>query len=188
GLSSTPAPGTDKTIGCTKHPTISTIPNWSLGSTTLPPARLPTQSLGFGKVKIRGRPVGGLLGADAQALSGRVRIDYGTGSVTFRAAAPSGGTAVKLRELHHGAGTALIAPVTVHGRRLSMLVDTGASRTTLQASVADTLGLPKVGKPVTVNAAGCPASVQPVRLSGASIGGRALPTMVIDTAAAGTPY
>jgi Predicted aspartyl protease len=187
-LPTSSAGGSSKTIGCTEHNGIAQISDWSLGSTALPPARLPTQNLGFGKLKINGRPVGGLFGADALTAVGRVRIDYRTGMVTLHASAPRGGDAVKLRTLPTGPQDALIAPVRIEGHVVPMVVDTGASRTALQATTATSLKLAHAGSRVSVNAAGCKTSAQPVRLADASIGGRHLPDAVIVATTRGSPY
>ncbi len=187
GLTPQAVQGKTKTIGCTMKPAVSQVSDWSLGAHKLPVAKLITQDLGLGTTKVGGVPVGGLLGADVQAAARVVTIDYAAGKVTFGAAVPSGGTSVDVRVVRLAAGVAVTAPVTRGRTSLRMIVDTGASRTTLSARAVSGLQLQKSGAAVKVNAAGCPAEAQPVRLTGAKIGEKPVPAAVVNSTKAGTP-
>ena len=71
--------------------------------------------------------------------------------------------------------------MTIHNKKFYFIVDTGASVTVLDASIAASLYLPPVGKPGTATTIGCTVPVQPVAISAWSIGGQKLPTSVVPS-------
>ncbi|WP_188940756.1 aspartyl protease family protein [Nakamurella endophytica] len=77
------------------------------------------------------------------------------------------------------AGVKAFAVVTIHGRRWAFLVDTGATTTVLDAGVATSLGLAKVGTPTKGTTVGCSTAPQPVKVDDWSIGGQRLPASVL---------
>jgi predicted aspartyl protease len=73
---------------------------------------------------------------------------------------------------------AALVRVMIHGRAFPFLVDTGASRSLVDVTLARQLRLKKVGRPVKVGAVGCTTISRNVRLSRWSIGGQRLPSIV----------
>lgn len=78
-------------------------------------------------------------------------------------------------------GTVVAAKVIIHGRAFAFLIDTGASVTLINPTIARRLHLKTVGKPHTFcGVTGC-AQARRVRLSRWSIGGQPLPSVVVSS-------
>lgn len=86
----------------------------------------------------------------------------------------------------HGAVIAL-APVTVHGHTYVFAIDTGASVSAINSSVAAQLRLPKAGPPARLLAAGCRTTAQPVRVTDWRVGGVRLPSARVVSLGLGLP-
>lgn len=158
-----------------------------MGSTKLPTTKLITQDLGFKNAKAGGLPIGGLLGADFQLGTKVVRIDYAGEKVVFGAPPAAGGKTVDLTVKKAKAGVTVTAPVTVGGTKIIMQLDTGAPRSTMGKATGNRLGLPTAGEPSKFKAAGCPATVQPVKLTKVKLGDIALPDATINRTDKGAP-
>jgi hypothetical protein len=87
---------------------------------------------------------------------------------------------VKIKVVQRKSETLALVPVTVHGKELAFIVDTGAAQTQVTEKVADELGLAKAGKPKTVSGVGCNTKAQPVKIDQWSLDGHALPTTTGD--------
>jgi len=74
--------------------------------------------------------------------------------------------------------TLAVARVIVHGHAFPFLIDTGSSKTLVNTELARKLHLKTVGRPINVTGVGCSESASKVRLSGWSIGGQSLPSIV----------
>jgi predicted aspartyl protease len=188
GLTRVGAGPTAKTLGCTTKTELVQVDDWSLGSVALPPSRLVAENAGFAKVKIKGVQVAGLLGADVQALTGLVKIDYMRETVTFGGPAPTRGKSIPIRVVKKVNMVVVFASVTLGGTKESMQIDTGASRSTLMSSLAKTLKLPSAGAAVTEKTVGCSVSTQPVTLNGARIGSTPVPTTDVLSTKQGSPW
>ena len=82
-------------------------------------------------------------------------------------------------------GTVVAAKVIIHGRPFAFLIDTGASITLVNPTIARRLHLKTVGKPHTFcGVTGC-AQARRVRLNRWSIGGQPLPNC--DSGSFGAP-
>lgn len=80
-----------------------------------------------------------------------------------------------------GGGTIVAAKVIIHGRPFAFLIDTGASVTLVNPTLAHRLHLRTVGRPHTFcGVTGC-ATARRVRLSRWSIGGQPLPNVVVSS-------
>ena len=76
-------------------------------------------------------------------------------------------------------GTEVAAKVIIHGRAFAFLLDTGASVTLVNPTLAERLHLKTVGKPHQLcGVTGC-ATARRVRLRNWSIGGQPLPNVVV---------
>lgn len=73
----------------------------------------------------------------------------------------------------------VLTTVTVHGKPYLFVVDSGASTSVIDSSIADELGLTTVGPPGKSTGLGCSAPSHRVRLDNWSVGGEALPPDVI---------
>jgi predicted aspartyl protease len=106
----------------------------------------------------------------------------GTAGVSGTATGLLKGGEVPLTVVAHGYAVAVYAPVTIHERTYFFRVDTGAAHTVVTKRVASALGLQKHGLRYRMQAVGCAASVQPVRVAEWRLGRIKLPTTVIDEA------
>jgi predicted aspartyl protease len=90
--------------------------------------------------------------------------------------------AVPIVVLHSkSGGTVVAAKVIIHGRPFAFLIDTGASVTLVNPTIARRLHLKAVGKPHTFcGVTGC-AQARRVRLSRWNIGGVPLPNVVVSS-------
>jgi predicted aspartyl protease len=71
-----------------------------------------------------------------------------------------------------------LARVVIHGHAFPFLIDTGSSKTLVDVALARRLHLKHVGKPIKVTGVGCSESASKVRISGWSIAGQPLPSIV----------
>jgi predicted aspartyl protease len=86
---------------------------------------------------------------------------------------------VRLIVVHAADGeTAALAPVVIHGHVFPFLIDTGATRSVVDLTLARRLGLGRVGAPIRVSGVGCTSTAHNVRLSGWRIGSQSLPTIL----------
>jgi predicted aspartyl protease len=110
------------------------------------------------------------------------------GGATASAMPAEAASVVHVIVLHsRSGGTVVGARVRIHGHLFPFLVDTGASVTLVNPTIARRLHLKTVGKPHRFcGVTGC-ATARRVRLSRWSIGGQPLPSVVASTSAiAGT--
>jgi hypothetical protein len=77
-------------------------------------------------------------------------------------------------------GVTVLAPVMIKGRAFTFVVDTGASVSLIDRSLADQLGLPVSGDSQQVEGIGGVETVIPVKISGWTLGKIKLPTISID--------
>lgn len=75
----------------------------------------------------------------------------------------------------------MLVPVTIHAKKFYFIVDTGATVTFLDSTVAKSLQLAAIGTPGKGTSIGCTSPLQPVALADWSIGGQALPGSVIPS-------
>ena len=78
-------------------------------------------------------------------------------------------------------GVAAFVVLVVKGKQLYFEIDTGASNTVLDTSIAAELGLTAAGPTVTRGTLGCTATSQPMQVSDWSVGGEALPPGILIT-------
>jgi predicted aspartyl protease len=112
-------------------------------------------------------------------------VGLATASVPVASARPVGAHAaqavVPIVVLHSRSGTVVAAKVIIHGRPFAFLIDTGASITLVNPTIARRLHLKTVGKPHTFcGVTGC-AQARRVRLNRWSIGGQPLPNVVVSS-------
>ena len=113
-------------------------------------------------------------------------VGLATTSVPVASARPVGVHAaqavVPIVVLHSkSGGTVVAAKVVIHGRPFAFLIDTGASITLVNPTIARRLHLKTVGKPHTFcGVTGC-AQARRVRLNRWSIGGQPLPNVVVSS-------
>lgn len=107
---------------------------WSLSGVPLDPAVVSAQTpLGMGKAV-------GLLGADVLSRFGSVRLDFAAKRLVLGAPAAAG-TTITGHVTRGANNVAMTVPVRVAGRTRTFLVDTGASQSAVDSSVA----LPSAG-------------------------------------------
>lgn len=180
GLAARGKPRTLSSIGCTKKVQPVRIAAWSAGSVKLPPTVALAQKT-ESYTKSKGKIIG-LLGADVIARFGSLEIDYGTDRVVLGGSGPQGGKSFKLKSGRVKDAVIIVAKVSVHGRLLPFVPDTGASRSTIDLAVAKKLGLTTRGKPKRASAIGCGAKVQPLTLDRWKAGSTTLPkTLALGT-------
>jgi predicted aspartyl protease len=88
-------------------------------------------------------------------------------------------------EIRHGdkGATLVVVQVLIHGKGpYPMALDTGASLTLIDRSLADKLGLQVVGSPEPITGVGGAQQVTPVHISQWSLGKAQLPAMTITSA------
>lgn len=106
-----------------------------------------------------------------------------TGPVTL-ANTPAHGITVPA-EIRHGdqGSTLVVVQVLIHGKGpYPMALDTGASLTLIDRTLADKVGLKVVGSPEEITGVGGAQRVTPVSISQWSLGQAQLPAMTITTA------
>ena len=150
-----------------------TSPSTSSGSSASPTT--PTRS--SGTTAATSRSTSTSTSAGSSAVSG-----------TRRVIPPGGGSKLGLRPLvipvkivHHKAGVQVLVQLKIHSKPFYFLVDTGASVTLIDSTIATSLGLAAIGAPGKTTSIGCSAPVQPVALADWSIGGQALPGSLIPS-------
>ncbi len=176
GLAAAGKPRTLSSIGCTKKVQPVRIAAWKAGSVTLPPTVAVAQKI-ESYTKSKGKIIG-LLGADVITQFGSVEIDYGTDRVVLGGSGPQGGKSFKLKSGRVKGAVIIVAKVSVHGKLLPFVPDTGASRSTIDLAVAKKLGLKTRGKPKRASAIGCGAKVQPLTLDRWKAGSTTLPKVL----------
>lgn len=75
----------------------------------------------------------------------------------------------------------VLVPVTIHSKPFYFIVDTGATVTFLDSTVAKSLQLAAIGTAGQGTSIGCTSPIQPVALANWSIGGQALPGSVLPS-------
>ncbi|GGL98403.1 hypothetical protein GCM10011594_17860 [Nakamurella endophytica] len=153
------------------------LQDWSIGGEAMPPATAPSTSIAFAGKKFHGLTVGGLLGADVFRAFGSVRLDYAGGSLRLGGPVDAGKQTVPILLAGGNGSTEIVASVRLHGTATHMLVDTGASRTTVDSTFADRVGLQKVGKQVKLSSVSCTSSSQEVTVDQLTAGTVDLPTV-----------
>jgi predicted aspartyl protease len=95
------------------------------------------------------------------------------------------GTTVPVRVLRQGTQALVVANVHIQGHTYRFVVDTGASGSIVDASVARKLGLKKAGRPQAFQGVGCSGSATPVKIKDWRIGAVDLPALTIASADTG---
>jgi predicted aspartyl protease len=111
-----------------------------------------------------------------------------TVSGSRRVIPPGGGSKLGLRPLvvpvkivHHKSSVQVLVQLKIHSKPFYFLVDTGASVTLIDSTVAKSLGLAAIGAPGKATTIGCSAPIQPVALADWSVGSQALPGSLIPS-------
>ena len=111
-----------------------------------------------------------------------------TVSGSRRVIPPGGGSKLGLRPLvvpvkivHHKSSVQVLVQLKIHSKPFYFLVDTGASVTLIDSTVAKSLGLAAIGAPGKATSIGCSAPIQPVALADWSVGSQALPGSLIPS-------
>ncbi len=111
-----------------------------------------------------------------------------TVSSSRRVIPPGGGSKLGLRPLvvpvkivHHKSSVQVLVQLKIHSKPFYFLVDTGASVTLIDSTVAKSLGLAAIGAPGKATSIGCSAPIQPVALADWSVGSQALPGSLIPS-------
>jgi len=111
-----------------------------------------------------------------------------TVSGSRRVIPPGGGSKLGLRPLvvpvkivHHKSSVQVLVQLKIHSKPFYFLVDTGASVTLIDSTVAKSLGLAAIGAPGKATTIGCSAPIQPVALADWSVGGQVLPGSLIPS-------
>jgi len=111
-----------------------------------------------------------------------------TVSGSRRVIPPGGGSKLGLRPLvvpvkivHHKSSVEVLVQLKIHSKPFYFLVDTGASVTLIDSTVAKSLGLAAIGAPGKATTIGCSAPIQPVALADWSVGSQALPDSLIPS-------
>jgi len=111
-----------------------------------------------------------------------------TVSGSRRVIPPGGGSKLGLRPLvvpvkivHHKSSVEVLVQLKIHSKPFYFLVDTGASVTLIDSTVAKSLGLAAIGAPGKATTIGCSAPIQPVALADWSVGGQVLPGSLIPS-------
>ena len=177
GLTTVGPPGKSTGLGCSAPSHRVRLDNWSVGGEALPPDVIAATQVNLAGGKIDGVTVAGLLGAEVFRAFGSLRLDYAGRKMTLGGKASAGHPSFPVQVLSHEGATELIASVTLHGRAGEMLVDTGSSRTAVDAAVATQLKLAKVGKPGSIKSVSCSTPAQNIRIDQLEAGSVALPTV-----------
>lgn len=119
----------------------------------------------------------------AVCLSATVGLaTIGDGVASARPVGAHAAAVVPIVVLHsRSGGTAVATKVIIHGHAFPFLVDTGASVTLINPTIARRLHLKSIGKPHTLcGVTGC-AQARRVRLKNWSVGGQPLPPVVVTS-------
>lgn len=179
-----------RSIGCTKTNVAVQIDDWKVGQTVMPSVKAIAEKFPGKLQKVHGLPVAGLLGADALSFFQTVGIDFPHSRMLLNHPFAETEHTFPVRTVFSedtGRPTLMVADVQIHGRRTRMAIDTGASATTVDRSIAKRARLKKVGRRVKVRAVGCTTTVQPVRLNRWSVGGRRVPDTIAAKRRTGLP-
>ena len=187
GLKPVGVAGKATTLGCSVAVQPVALSNWSIGSQALPASLVPTQKTELAGKKVNNIPVAGLLGADLFFLYGTMSLDFTHSTLTLGRPAPSGTKSFPIRSRETRTGVTIQADVTVHHTKATFAVDTGASVTEIDASVARTAGLRNVGAPAKIGAVSCTTPTQPVTFDDSTVGTVSLPTVTAVAATAPAP-
>lgn len=178
GLKSAGAATSGTSLGCSTSNAPVHLDNWQLGAISLPSTVAVSVRTGLVKQTVGGLHIAGLFGADLLSTSGVVSIDFTHQRLIFGGKAPSGGKSVQVQVNRVRGAVIVFAPVTIHGRALGFIVDTGATTSTVDQSATSVLGLKAVGKPTSVQAVSCKVPAQRVRLDDWKVGDVSLPASV----------
>jgi len=126
--------------------------------------------------------------AAATSSSTSTAAGSSTVSGSRRVIPPGGGSKLGLRPLvvpvkivHHKSSVQVLVQLKIHSKPFYFLVDTGASVTLIDSTVAKSLGLAAIGAPGKATTIGCSAPIQPVALADWSVGSQALPGSLIPS-------
>ncbi len=86
-----------------------------------------------------------------------------------------------MKIVHHKSSVEVLVQLKIHSKPFYFLVDTGASVTLIDSTVAKSLGLAAIGAPGKATSIGCSAPIQPVALADWSVGSQALPGSLIPS-------
>jgi len=179
-----------RTIGCTTKAVTVLIDEWKIGVGPIPSVKAIAIRMPGKLREVQGLPVAGLLGADALSFFETVGVDFRHSKLILDNPFVSTPNTFKVRTAiskDTSRPTLMVANVRIHGRRTRMAIDTGASVSTLDRSVARKARLKKVGRKVRVGAVSCRTSVQPVKLNGWRIGGKRAPDTIAVARRTGLP-
>src|SRR4051794_6078176 len=98
---------------------------------------------------------------------------------------PAPGTSVPVHVLRQGGQALVVADVRIQGATYRFVVDTGASGSIVDATVARRLGLKKAGRARPFQGVGCSGSATPVKIKGWRIGAVDLPSLTVASADTG---
>lgn len=177
GLTTVGPPGKSTGLGCSAPSHRVRLDNWSVGGEALPPDVIGATKVSLAGGKINGITVAGLLGAEVYRAFGSLRLDYAGKKMTLGGTATAGHPSFPVRVATHNGAAELVASVTLHGRTGEMLVDTGSSRTAVDAAVATELSLTKIGKPGSIRSVSCSTPAQNIRIDLLKTGSVTLPTV-----------
>ena len=179
--------GQATTLGCKVPIQTVAISNWAIGGQALPSSIVPSQKIDFAGKKINNIPVAGLLGADLFYLYGTMSLHYTDSKLTLGQPAPSGTKSFPIHSLETKTGVTIQADVTVHHTHALFAVDTGASTTEIDGTVAKAAGLAHVGPAGKIGTVSCTTPTQPVTFDDSSVGSVSLPTVTAVAATAPAP-
>lgn len=178
GLTAAGPTVTRGTLGCTATSQPMQVSDWSVGGEALPPGILITTKTQFAGKKLNGLPFAGLLGADLDAAFGELTVDYAGKTVTLGGQVSPTGKAVPVQILRNKGEVQVRTSAMVHAVSTAMVIDTGASTSEVDTTLAKRAGLKNVGEPQTVDSVSCSTKVQPVTLDRMVVGSVAMPTVV----------
>lgn len=169
---------TTTSIACTSSSQPVRITDWSIAGQALPPGTVLSQVSTLAAKNINGKPFGGFLGSDLFGAYGALTVDFTQGRIALGGAPASGASTIPVQVVAKKGAVAMIAAVTLHGVQVGLVVDTGASASSVDDSVATQAKLSNVGASVKVGAVSCTTTAQPVTLDNWTIGSVKLPEVV----------
>jgi hypothetical protein len=128
---------------------------------------------------LSGLPFGGLLGSDFLSRFGTVTIDFTHRRLVLGEQAPSGGRVLGIDVLRRAGGVSATTQVDLDKRKAQFVIDSGATISVIDSSLAAQLGLTPIGPAITATGAVCHAAVTPVAVRAWSIAGFRLSPSVI---------
>lgn len=172
------------TFGCRASVRPVRIDHWAIGSRRLPAMTIASQDLPT--VMVDGLRLSGLLGTNLLARFGTLTLSYADGRVVLGGAVPTSRHEASITIVRRGPSALIDLRATVAGAPTTWLLDTGSASTVIAAPRADALGLRPTGAAQTrAGAAGCTATVTPVRISRWHVGSVRLPPTI--ALASGSP-